>query len=438
MKTRICIFFIHFLLFSASLFSQQDEYCIDGRFSESPYFSLSQLRYDTGMIYGYAKNFSTGNTEALKMDIFYPSFTDDSLTARPFILMVHGGGFLLGSRQTLTYYCEEFARRGFVCATIDYRMGWNCPNTTGNSITDSCGADSSLLRDATYEAAQDVRAAMRYVSENKFYWGVDPDHFFVGGPSAGSIAAVCASAWTQEDANAFAPDAENILGALDTSGNQFAGKYSVRGVIDNCGAIPGDTSLLSMMKIPMISFHDEFDCVVPIYSGNIFGCWGNVFYTIYGSSAMHNSITRNGGCSELNIINGSGNHCGYPDSLIVQRSSCFFKRIMCNSCYSYTNAVVGRIDSCANAPYVSIFDQQPVSMTAAINHDDLKISFGGFTPMNGKLFFTNELGQEMGSVIIPAHSREVLLRTENFPAGIYFVSFDTSGEIVPLKVLITH
>jgi acetyl esterase/lipase len=43
---------------------------------------------------------------------------------RPFILMIHGGGLRGGCRKNLSDECIEFAKRGYIAATIDYRLGW--------------------------------------------------------------------------------------------------------------------------------------------------------------------------------------------------------------------------------------------------------------------------------------------------------------------------
>src|ERR1041385_6170310 len=193
---------------------------------------------------------------------------------------------------------------------MDYRLGWNCP-APDNECTD-CLSDTENLKTATYIAVQDVRAALRFAGANAQGWNIDPHYFFVGGASAGSIAAFLSVIWTQDEANSFAPSAESLVGKLDAAGNAVPKNYFIRGIFDNCGATPGDSSLVSQLSVPLISFHDEFDCMVPLSAGTLLGCECNNFYKCYGSQFIHNGLFTHGTCSELNVVTGSSGHCTYP------------------------------------------------------------------------------------------------------------------------------
>lgn len=48
----------------------------------------------------------------------------DTLTNRPFILLIHGGGFVGGDKSSWEDECKEFAKRGYVTASINYRLGF--------------------------------------------------------------------------------------------------------------------------------------------------------------------------------------------------------------------------------------------------------------------------------------------------------------------------
>ncbi|MES2619321.1 MAG: alpha/beta hydrolase, partial [Bacteroidota bacterium] len=59
-----------------------------------------------------------------KMDIYQP--TGDTLAMRPVIILAHGGSFIGGSKSTdatVNALCSNFAKRGYVTASIDYRLG---------------------------------------------------------------------------------------------------------------------------------------------------------------------------------------------------------------------------------------------------------------------------------------------------------------------------
>src|ERR1041385_6518935 len=132
--------FLLILFFPAVKTLEAQHYCIAGRVSETPLYSSSQVKCDTGVIYGYAYNPFHNSIEALKMDIYYPDMSLDTMTKRPLIVSMHGGGFSVGSRTVNAGFCEEFALRGYVSATIDYRLYSSC---SGNIC--SCPQDTLVM-----------------------------------------------------------------------------------------------------------------------------------------------------------------------------------------------------------------------------------------------------------------------------------------------------
>jgi len=122
---RILILLLLPILFvSKTGFSQS--YCLSNRFSETAFFDSSAIRIDSNIVFSNPVHAFTNIRENLIIDIYYPDISIDSLPLRPFILLIHGGAFLGGSRHDMDYQCMEYARRGFVAATIEYRLGWNC------------------------------------------------------------------------------------------------------------------------------------------------------------------------------------------------------------------------------------------------------------------------------------------------------------------------
>lgn len=98
----------------------------------------------------------------LQLDLYAPATTMDEL--RPGIVLVHGGDWVAGERQLLAPLAMQFALRGYVVATIDYR----------------------LAPEAKYPAAiHDVKAALRWLRSNAGKYGVDAQHIAVGGTGAG-------------------------------------------------------------------------------------------------------------------------------------------------------------------------------------------------------------------------------------------------------------
>ena len=77
----------------------------------------------SGVAFGSAADY-TGATQTLRMDIYQP--TGDASAERPVIIFAHQGGFVTGSRTDayMVKVCTQFARLGYVTASIDYRLGF--------------------------------------------------------------------------------------------------------------------------------------------------------------------------------------------------------------------------------------------------------------------------------------------------------------------------
>ena len=122
----LCIFYIIFVI----KFATAQKCDFEERFTNVDYFSKSQIDSLKNVTYGKALNFSN-NLQDLKMDIYFPNTSIDNLEKRPLILLIHGGGFTGGTRKSMTYHSMELSKRGFVVATISYRLGYD-PEIFGN------------------------------------------------------------------------------------------------------------------------------------------------------------------------------------------------------------------------------------------------------------------------------------------------------------------
>ena len=90
----------------------------DNRFTNLEFFTTSQIDSITNWQYGTAQDWQN-NSENLLLDVYYPKLSADTLQKRPFVLLVHGGAFVTGDKSLLSQDCLEFAKRGFVCTTIN-------------------------------------------------------------------------------------------------------------------------------------------------------------------------------------------------------------------------------------------------------------------------------------------------------------------------------
>lgn len=98
----------------------------------------------------------------LQLDLYLPKHKSGAL--KPAIIFVHGGGWGAGYRENFTPFAIRMAERGYVAATISYR----------------------LSPEAKYPAAiHDVKAAIRWLRKNSKRYQVNPNQIAVGGGSAG-------------------------------------------------------------------------------------------------------------------------------------------------------------------------------------------------------------------------------------------------------------
>lgn len=95
------------------------------------------------------------------MDVYLP---DDAETDRPGLLMIHGGGWRLFSKEAFDADAERFAGAGYVVANINYRLA-------------PAGSYPRLMQDAL--------CALAYVRAHAVDYGLDPDRIAVMGYSAG-------------------------------------------------------------------------------------------------------------------------------------------------------------------------------------------------------------------------------------------------------------
>lgn len=97
----------------------------------------------------------------LRLDLFLPRA---AARPAPAVLLLHGGGWLWGSKRDVWPEAAELARHGFAAAAVEYR----------------------LARERIYPAAiDDAKAAVRWLRANAAGLGVDPGRIGVTGVSAG-------------------------------------------------------------------------------------------------------------------------------------------------------------------------------------------------------------------------------------------------------------
>ena len=114
------------------------------------------------------------------LDIYYPENTEEKL---PVIVDIHGGGWLYGYKEINKYYCLKLAEKGFLVASINYRLARNFQ---------------------FIDQIADAFSAFSWLFENLKNYPADTNNIFLVGDSAGGqivsiCAAICKNKKMQED-----------------------------------------------------------------------------------------------------------------------------------------------------------------------------------------------------------------------------------------------
>ena len=120
---------------------------------------------DESITYGKA-----GETE-LKLDLARPEGDGPF----PAIVFIHGGGWYQGSRQGYGAQIQEAARRGYVAATISYRL----------MQFDDSEKKTTTATPIFPAQIHDAKAAIRWLRANADKYNLDPNRIGVTGGSAG-------------------------------------------------------------------------------------------------------------------------------------------------------------------------------------------------------------------------------------------------------------
>ena len=235
----------------------------------------------------------------LDMDIYYPKEPATELR-RPLLVLIHGGAFYNGDKQDIGYpeMGHYFAERGYVVASINYRLGF-------------FPLAPSVDR-AGYRALQDAHAAVCYLIANADEFGIDTTNIFAAGTSAGAITALnlafmeeknrpestkqngvkgwistvtkAISEWIDRGINVignlFGQDwginGDNLCEALGLNSdlgpiNAVSGPqdrpFKIKAVVNMWGAVHDLSMICNSKETSILAFHGDADQIVPYGDG---------------------------------------------------------------------------------------------------------------------------------------------------------------------------
>ncbi len=223
----------------------------------------------------------------LKLDVYEPDQATDTSTTRPVIMFLHTGNFLpppfngspVGNKtdSTAVELCKQWAKRGYVAISVDYRLAWN-------PLASSLAERRGTLLNAVYRSIQDTKHAVRYIKQNASTYAIDPNKIVLYGQGSGGYAAL-AYATLDKVSEMSIPKFINplnsasyidtgLVGGIDGLGGQLnLFKYDNNGqntninMVINAGGSLADTSWLEAGDVPMVSLHCVRDPFAPFNNG---------------------------------------------------------------------------------------------------------------------------------------------------------------------------
>lgn len=210
----------------------------------------------TDIEYGKAGDYS------LRLDLYRPKKIRGTV---PGLIMIHGGAWRGGKRTDYRYYCVKFAERGYVTATISYRLIGRAPFPA---------------------AVQDAKCAVRWMRKNARKYQIDADQIGVMGASAGGHLALMVgyspdtaelegdgghagvSSRVQAVINVYGPtDLTTAFARENRLVQDFIGKHYAEAAEQYRLASP--LAHASKGAPPTLTLHGSIDTVVPIVQAEL-------------------------------------------------------------------------------------------------------------------------------------------------------------------------
>lgn len=403
-----------FLILSMAVYSQAQHPTCDGSRYLTEVFPTIDTTFN--VFFGVNTTYQ-GNVDSLYMDVYQP--VGDTASKRPLMILAFGGSFILGERTDMAPLCHYYAQRGYVTATIDYRL-FDGPFVPF--------PDSVVFADVVVKAIGDMKASIRHFREDAAttdLYKIDSNAIFIGGGSAGAIMALHVAYLDSTDT--IPPHIQTAIdnnGGLEgntTMNTQYSSE--VQAVLNLSGAL-GDASWVDAGDVPVFSVHDDQDNIVPYGQGYSTVAGFPVSY-LEGSQVIADTATALGIPNVLITIPNSTGHVSYVNDPQWQDSVftgilVFLNEILCPAMTS--------IEPLAYATDVVVYPN-PAVQEITIELSDLEGNYA--------LVLYNNMGQEV-FLKEGIAERQVTLSRQNLPAGIYYLKLvfeDTRRASVQSKII---
>lgn len=400
------ILYVIFVLSSVSFmgFSQT-------RYLDDTYFTNVQI--DSDLPFGSNVN-DTGVTQVLHLDFYEPA--GDTVSARPLIIWIHGGGYTSGTKTDshMQLWCNEFARRGYVAASIDYRLGIS-------------GGNTGKLK-AIYRSVQDAKAAIRYFRKYASQYRIDVNKIVLAGSSVGAFTAVHTAYWDEDEIPTSIDTA--ALGDLEGASGNPGYSSDPNAVVNFWGAIK-DSTWIDAGEPMIVSSAGTLDSVV--YPESHY--WNTSGYE-------HGSIVIDRVAKSKNI----------PDTLLMFEGA---KHTLAGSIYGTSQAVLwdtattfateflycNLISSCNTTGTMELnaTKNRELSVYPIPAKELITVEYTVQGRRGNVLKIYNIAGKLMLNHILDSKTNSININTSRFASGIYFIQLvDDDNAIATDKFVITE
>lgn len=363
----------------------------------------------------YGSNMDLNNNVIdLFMDIYQPQ--GDTATSRPLVILAHGGSFSSGSRTSaeLVHFATELAKKGYVCASISYRL--------------APSAFSLIAEETTFKvvfgAIQDGKAAIRYFradAANANTYKIDEEQIFIGGTSAGGILAF--NLVYGDDVNKLSTQWQTWLGEIGglegSSGNPG---YCSRatGTFGFAGGV-ADTSWINGDDVPLYACHTFGDQTVLYNYGRPLNGFTPV--NLYGSGPINTRMDGQTIYNHLDPYSGADHPPFVNSTLILDTTNtnltAFLYNILdCNP----NNLKKPNQKDCSTFVGVSEIANKNIELLVYPNPttEFITIDLKEMESTNNRVEITNTLGQ---TVFIQTLTEKMLkVNVSHLPNGAYIVN----------------
>lgn len=383
------------------------------------------VKSTSNVLFGRNAEFD-GDSIDLLMNIYEPD--GDNFARRPLLVFAFGGSFTAGTRFSpdILTLCDRFAKRGYVTATIDYRLGFE----------DGNDSDTNQFK-ALIRGIQDMKAALRFFYKDAATvndYRIDTTQIFCGGVSAGAFIALNHGYFKDTIFTNPPPDwvqgAYDEVGGIEGQSGNPGYSSKVKGVINLCGAL-ADTLWIQTTDPVLVSVHGTADDLVA-YTQDTTSVEG----MLMGSGLIHIRANNVGLPNHLHPFNGAGHvpfvlpipflppASQYMDSTTWIVRDFLYQHVECDSA-----TISGVAERLAETPVLTVFPNPSNTVFNVLLDNTGKTYMLELNDITGKPIAVYTIGNTANRITIP---------TANLQSGVYFLSLRSlEGTLLEVRKLIS-